>query len=899
MEERRVQPIWDALFQSRNYKLALKLCNGIVCKKVDSFSQTIMALKAVATEKLGKQEEAESILDQLCSQSPTDPTVLNTMQTTYKSLGKLDKITQIFESASAKLPKSEFHLEGVWQSYVRRGDFAKSKEFSLKLMKQFGGAKYHLWYIQSMILQAKPGQKGDLQLTISEKTLDKDFNESKIDSYESFQLIVQTLESQENYEKLLDYLDKAEKFFKVEEERLKYKSLLLQKAKRFEEGLEVFENLIVNFNADDWSHICGYLDCGMNLLRRDSNWFSQFDERSRTLFRKLQEKSTDKPIRGPFLAELELDHLLINEGKRELKERMTDNLVSFVKRFGNRTMCSGDISAYLKHYNQTEEAKILFEKISKTLPHDLAEKERIPRIINLFQIQTKLNLVHNLPSEQLRDFIKQLKNEYQRSSKIYETEKKEETEIAVGDSLILLACHCLVHLSRRENNQSYILEAIVLLEDGLKMSKHGFQLKILLLRLYLQIGGIKPALDLFEELQVKHILLDSLSYLVMDESISLYSNFFHHLYMEIEAFHLENTTQTLEYAIKAFQNGSYSKIREFVEFKKRLDQSQTLSISRVEHLLSEMKKNDNSILELEGFLAFKNPRFVSDEDTDKLRENEDYTILLNWNPEGITSPFYDPLRKSFTSANFLSRTQQERRQWIKLRSLIPVIFLDCIKNRADNLGANLDQLRVLIGQVTTDFPQIQQTMWQFAVDLFRITKSLLRVKDEIERNEDHDQHNRNHLVETLENETKLLQTIQSHLVGNLKGKLLNRSNLEEIVFFTSEPLSWASLLFQLWIKCVPSPKKKKGVEDVLQEERVKLKNFLNLVKSMITELNGIISNEFIKNVDVTEYFSESVQNNKITEKEVITKINLSYSTILLSIKKNLDAKAASLKLTKL
>jgi hypothetical protein len=74
------------LTAQRNYKLCLKLCNGVLEKKKEEtiFFQQVMVLKAHALERMGKKEEAEKICKEVMEQVKRarcfEPTVLSRRQ---------------------------------------------------------------------------------------------------------------------------------------------------------------------------------------------------------------------------------------------------------------------------------------------------------------------------------------------------------------------------------------------------------------------------------------------------------------------------------------------------------------------------------------------------------------------------------------------------------------------------------------------------------------------------------------------------------------------------------------------------------------------------------------------------------------------------------------------------
>ena len=66
---------------------------------------------------------------------------------------------------------------------------------------------------------------------------------------------------------------------------------------------------------------------------------------------------------------------------------------------------------------------------------------------------------------------------------------KDERERQYGDDFILLAVYAILdEYFLNRNVVAYIVDAISLLEYGLEKSKFNYQFKILLIRLYMELG---------------------------------------------------------------------------------------------------------------------------------------------------------------------------------------------------------------------------------------------------------------------------------------------------------------------------------------------------------------------------------------------------------------------------
>ena len=115
-------------------------------------------------------------------------------------------------------------------------------------------------------------------------------------------------------------------------------------------------------------------------------------------------------------------------------------------------------------------------------------------------------------------------------------------EVQQGDDLLLLIAHLLVDLADRggsdgeaaspsaaaaagekralsERRRAILLEAAALLEHGKRLSPFNFQFTLELMELYSRLGGFTRLCELYNDLKVKHVTLDSLSYLVLGDAV--------------------------------------------------------------------------------------------------------------------------------------------------------------------------------------------------------------------------------------------------------------------------------------------------------------------------------------------------------------------------------------------
>ncbi len=96
---------------------------------------------------------------------------------------------------------------------------------------------------------------------------------------------------------------------------------------------------------------------------------------------------------------------------------------------------------------------------------------------------------------------------YQKKSpRVAETDRRPE------DDLVVLVAHIHIDCYRQTDNPIYIYHSIILLERALSTSKFNFQFKLLLIRLYTLVGAFKRVIEIYDTLEIKQILHDTMRY---------------------------------------------------------------------------------------------------------------------------------------------------------------------------------------------------------------------------------------------------------------------------------------------------------------------------------------------------------------------------------------------------
>ncbi|TPX65727.1 hypothetical protein SpCBS45565_g04984 [Spizellomyces sp. 'palustris'] len=690
VQERRLRPIYDAL-DSYSYKQAIQLCNKGLKKQGDAL--ILKALKAVALDRWGREDEAFELCDEVKNAKPVDEGILQAIMMVYRAHQKHSDIIAVYESAYTQAPKNE-ELANHWFMALTRADDRKSmQQAAMKLHKQFKDNRYLFWTIMTVWLQAKLDSTGGQSIlaTLAERMIVKAAQEGRLKEYEALQLYLDILVTQGKFQEALDVV-KGELggLCKVETERKRIIVDLSKAAGRWEDVLSISKELLVA-SPDDWLSYTNYLEAIFK-VKLETQDVSSRDDLVLQSQRFIEEQQTkvlgDKHVkRGPFLAALEFGRQLNSEqGITVGYKTMAELIANYFEQFGNSISCFDDLRPYLEGLTETD-ATALLNRISATASPSKPSVADVRRSINVEKIRS---YCMPLPSDEkmhatVTTYVKAYKDT------ISLGEQLDERELQPGDDYLLLAVHILVQLySRDGDRKNYLSEAVAVLEYGLQRSKFNFQIKLLLIRLYFELGVFQRMLDLAASLDVKQIQHDTLSFLFTDDlellgcpELALRS------FIKAMTIYASNERETPEMIVQAFKYGTFSKIPEFIRFRDRVRRSLQHSISKrqlyrveilrrfpdIENLTSYLQILDEDALQYSGLACnppepyadtkrVADPIFCIDEYIESLSDNRDTSLMPNWLPS--TQPIGSIIRGS--------EFPRKRCEWLKLHAIVPLIL---------------------------------------------------------------------------------------------------------------------------------------------------------------------------------------------------------------------------------
>jgi len=191
-----------------------------------------------------------------------------------------------------------------------------------------------------------------------------------------------------------------------------------------------------------------------------------------------------------------------------------------------------------------------------------------------------------------------------------------------------------------------------------------------------------------------------------------------------------------------------------------------------------------------------------------------------------------------------------------MRSLIPHLLLSTIQGNYDSLTSLLKPFESvlfvlgLLGDTSKTYDlwesvTFDRQNWSLVYVTFQITATLLQLKPILTGDEEVQPE------EAVTNKLKhLFSLLNSLLLGIAQGvgskcsfdgkELIDGTAIPELTFFITQTLSWLILIYQTWLKLLPSGKKKKSPEPLTSDIRTATKDLNSELKNILTELARVL-----------------------------------------------------------
>ncbi|XP_046462363.1 N-alpha-acetyltransferase 25, NatB auxiliary subunit-like [Daphnia pulex] len=690
VNERRLRPIYDWLDNGNNKK-ALQEAEKVLKKQPNL--QCARVLKALAMVRLGKSEEAQTILQEVQLEEPCEDATLQAMAICYRETHRPELTCQIYEAAVRKDPLNEEFLSHLFMGYVRIGDYRKQQLTAMALFKVKPKNPYYFWAVMSILMQAYVNDDTvclTITLPLAERMIKKFVEEKKIEAEAEVQLYLMVLEKQKKYQEALQVLQGSlsEKLANgmIENKKGEY----LRQMKRWDQMLDYTEELLRS-NPDQWSYYSLYMEA---LFELTSTTNADVIGRAKTFLLSLMEQErlkSENKLRGPYLAMLffwqqlqqrNFDASTVFGNFREFAQE-------YVEVMGDKPCAFQDLRPFVSSL-PAEQVNEFLGCVTQSVGLDQSSSQspttvkQICRHLLHIQLNRFLGQHDLLNKEEKIELSQKLWGHYLQTKSL--NAGLLATDFRPNDGYALLAAHLLLDTW---NNDPVVLDkCLLLLETALANSPANYHLKLLVTRVYTLAGHGRAAFQRYESLDVKYIQLDSLGHLLCRPLISMGLPYTASpLLSNTLRFYTTHARETSECLISAYKFGSFGKIPEFTQFCQRLDSSAHFASSTTERMLLDLLLDGNSHTKLVQSAA----GMFADPDKDQpdwktCVDNRDCGVFVSWDPPAKNS------REDMVKTTFKDEVKFAQLRNRLVHSLIATVSLSPswqsqvpeTKNRTDN-----------------------------------------------------------------------------------------------------------------------------------------------------------------------------------------------------------------------
>ncbi|KAF9585291.1 N-alpha-acetyltransferase 25, NatB auxiliary subunit [Lunasporangiospora selenospora] len=686
--EKKLRPIYDAL-EVGNYREGIQLCNKHLKRQPDL--HIVKALKALALERSGKPTEANEQCDEIARAKPTDEATLRTVAMVFRTLGKHEPMAKLYENASRASPKNE-NLGTQWfMALARRLDFKGQQTVALQLYKNFKKSSYMFWAIMSITLQGQNASPDtpNVSYRLAEGMMSKLSAEGKINTLEELQLyLIILLGQKDRHADALALLEgeigtKTKATENVELRHLRIE--LLIKTGRWKDARDATVHILNEINSDDWRTILQYFDTIFLPVQDAELKESENLTEARAFTLELTQKEKKNPKRGPFLAQIELEKR-VQEKIGDNKPKVLELLVSYFDRFGSKTCCFEDLSPYISSLAK-EDATEFCKQLRATYGDNRSETVKDIAIqINITRFERFIGQHSQLSSADTMALVNKFWKLYEDALPL--GKDLVETERQYGDDYAIMSAHLLIDLHKETKSYFPLLTAVAMLERSLSASKHNYQMKLVLIRVYQLLGAFSRAIHIYSTMDIKNVQHDTLSHFISDRSTAyaMTNEALSQLYSAHDIYR-SNENETPEMILQAYKYSTFSKMQEFIEFQSRLENSIQKTIADREMIRLEFLREDSVTRAIDWLQRLDVKDMKYDDEFSKSRiDNRDVSVMLNWNPSD--KPTVEKLTRPASQPNQV---------WMTLFTVIPLLLkhmshLTPINAEYENLLATLEKL---------------------------------------------------------------------------------------------------------------------------------------------------------------------------------------------------------------
>ncbi|GFH62164.1 hypothetical protein CTEN210_18640 [Chaetoceros tenuissimus] len=403
----------------------------------------------------------------------------------------------------------------------------------------------------------------------------------------------------------------------TQKELLEMKVSLLQQVDRYQEAFEIYSNELLVLLPDQWTYWEGLLHCA-RLVDKD-NLDASIANCQQVLDRVLNEqneiraagKGPKVPLRGPNLISVELAALRLSNDDTGSAKVLTNAIIEYASLYSPLVFCCfQDLRKYigLLVEKTSVEGKIS-DELNDILKWAVALREKNDPTVKEVKDGTESLKAKQERKSRLRSYIcsvkfcfaiwaavsdkctdksstkaldeifislvpnsKDMINCWKATMDLGSNPKDGgQKESLPGDDLVLLAIQLESHLNRHEDSKTQTvanMKSVALLEYALVHSPYNAYIKIAASKYLFMTGSAIRAYEVFKDMDVKQIQLDSCSYFVMNNLMNagLYNEVADQA-GKIVKIHSTSSKDLATYMPKAFENGNMRRGREMISWQ--------------------------------------------------------------------------------------------------------------------------------------------------------------------------------------------------------------------------------------------------------------------------------------------------------------------------------------------
>ena len=326
------------------------------------------------------------------------------------------------------------------------------------------------------------------------------------------------------------------------------------------------------------------------------------------------------------MAELELKS---QQGKTE---ELPDLIKSYFSKFSSKLVTYSDMTMYLTALDGDTQKRIHAELSSQYSGLEISSVADICRDMILVQLDRFCGNHQGLTEEETQTAVAGLVRKYESVQHL--VENMVSTDIRPSDEYLVLASHLLWAVWLDTGLEKYFHQNISLLAWAQTSSPANWQVKLLMTRLLTSVGAAGAAHSVHAELDIKHLMLDSLGW-VLDHHLTFsgLTNLASQVQNQTVKLYSQVSKDTADHIITAYRTGTFYQIRDIYNLRQRILSSYNLLTVEAERQLSIILHETSSHSQTCDILSFLEPLADKEEVSwASKRDNRDLETMVSWDP---------------------------------------------------------------------------------------------------------------------------------------------------------------------------------------------------------------------------------------------------------------------------